>query len=173
MCIGSNGLYSGSGLTLKSCVTNDCTSYLESSQINNYAPSMVYAQGCGLFSNGSNNYNPTPSTPPSYIPPVVPAPTPVPSPVPQPGPSPTYTSPGLNSRISILYSNSTYGYANSKAPLGKPTIVQLAITESKDLITGLTNHISMFNFVLFRKVGLINWLDVKVAHYSTFFAPQN
>ena len=47
-----------------------------------YVPSSVYAQGCGSFSNGSNNYNPTPSTPPSYTPPTPPAPVPAPTPQP-------------------------------------------------------------------------------------------
>ena len=114
-----------------------------------HVPSSVYAQGCGSFSNGSNNYNPTPSTPPSYTPPTPPAPAP------NKYPEGVYLGNPKTLKLNQISTEMQYGYDNFKTPPGKLTIVQLAIAESKNLINWINNSQADVQFCLVQK----GWVD--------------
>jgi Ricin-type beta-trefoil lectin domain len=133
-CIGTdNGATNGNPrLVLKSCANiNDCSTYWEIENISDYSPSLVNAQGCGSFSNGSNNNNSTLSTPPSYTPP---------SPTPNPTPGGGGTSGSILRPLSFTSSMKTFenqysgGYIEVKTPSNNPPTVDSGKRQAKAII---------------------------------------
>jgi Ricin-type beta-trefoil lectin domain/Cytolethal distending toxin A/C domain len=151
-CIGTdNGATNGNPrLVLKSCANiNDCSTYWEIENISDYSPSLVYAQGCGSFSNGSNNNNPTPSTPPSYTPPS-------PTPTPNPG-----TGGGT--------STPNFDYTNS--PYYKPEVARRLSVNASYLSNGYSEVLPDWSIVNTKATEAVNSLKYEVSNITNGVSP--
>jgi Novel toxin 21 len=142
-------------MRLKSCHNsqNDCTTYLEYGNTRGYAPSQVYAQGCGSFSvgggsySGSPSYTPpvtTPSTPTSYVPPV----------------NGYVGNSGnnsilLTSRLSELENQFSSGHVDVIEPIGNPSVVDQSIRDTEKLIEYIYNGYKEVRVCLIKP----NWID--------------